>query len=233
MTNYFPDISSPPDRLRPPGNYDGRAKDAISLPGELEVVDWLWQKVTGWSLMERLIRPFTGNWTNLFTLRDIWNNIGDAIGDVNDNLNNGALTLGPQWNGNAASAFEAYMSRMALTLVSERDYAHYFADKVNEVGEVFEDGVEILGNVLDIIAGTLGPKKLEYAIPWWGQKQLVKDVKALIEVADDVTEVADKIEAVIDILKSLDDIARANIPDAPRVNSVPDNSYGGPENPGI
>jgi hypothetical protein len=235
VTDNFPDIGDPTRHLTSPGDYSDRVGDAYgSIGGELGDIDSLWRMVTGWSLIEKVLEPVAGDWGRLFELRDVWNNLGAALTDVTDNLNNGDYTLEPHWQGNAASAFDAYMAGLTLAVLSEQEMASFYAKKLDDLGSLAEDTTRIVLSFLGLVVQSLGPREAEYVIPGWGQYKLYKDVKKLINTARDVLELESKFENAVELINSLSDLAHhTDVPNAPAVNPVPESSYGGPKSPGV
>jgi len=67
-------------------------------------VDWLFEEIFGYSLLEEITKPFSGNWVRMREASIAWKHVGDALGGVAQNTSG----LGPpmaSWTGRGSEAF--------------------------------------------------------------------------------------------------------------------------------
>lgn len=76
---------------------------------QVEVVNWIWEAVTGENLIQALIAPITGDWARIAANGKAWHNVGEAVEQISGNLSDNVGKLGPHWDGEAAQAFRQHI----------------------------------------------------------------------------------------------------------------------------
>ncbi|HET9254974.1 MAG TPA: hypothetical protein VFO16_07195 [Pseudonocardiaceae bacterium] len=107
----YADTKSIGSYLQAPEDASGTTfAEKIAAQGpQIEVVNWIWEHVTGEDLIEALIAPVTGNWARIEANGKAWINVGDALQQVSSNLQANVDKLGPSWEGEAADAFRRHI----------------------------------------------------------------------------------------------------------------------------
>lgn len=194
----YADVKHISDDLTAPEVDKSSLDDCLDDAGwELQAINWAFEKITGESLVEKIITPLTGDWSKIHADGDAWRSVGDSMSTISYNLTTNVGTLREHWDGEAAKTHEAYIALVwKSALFAEKEVA-------NLVGKGFDkiaDGSEELGKqaakLLEYII-----KKVEDAIekawiPFYGW------VKAA-EYVWDAYQVYEKIVALIETLKKL------------------------------
>lgn len=67
-------------------------------------VDWIFEKLFGYSLLEEITKPFTGNWTRMKEGAFAWTHASDALNGLSQNAA-GLLPSMASWTGKGSEAF--------------------------------------------------------------------------------------------------------------------------------
>ncbi|MFF2271218.1 hypothetical protein ACFVTX_03035 [Agromyces sp. NPDC058136] len=67
-------------------------------------VDWIFEKLFGYSLLEEITKPFTGNWTRMKEGAFAWTHTSDALNGLSQNAA-GLLPSMASWTGKGSEAF--------------------------------------------------------------------------------------------------------------------------------
>lgn len=67
-------------------------------------VDWIFEKLFGYSLLEEITKPFTGNWTRMKEGAFAWTHTSDALNGLSQNAA-GLLPAMASWTGKGSEAF--------------------------------------------------------------------------------------------------------------------------------
>ncbi|MCG8915444.1 hypothetical protein L6E12_06550 [Actinokineospora sp. PR83] len=203
----YADTADPIAALNNEANLQGgpSISDAISEAGvQVQVVNWIWEKVVGDDLVTSLIAPITGDFEKIATTGKQWDNVCDALQAVRDNLNTGLDELDPHWDGAAADAF-ALRIRTMWTVAIEAD-----AQAAKLVGTAFEKVADASKKACDQalkLIKKLVNKLLEaialLPIPVVGWAKAVKTVIDAIEIYNAVMTIINGIKAIIEGCKSV------------------------------
>lgn len=221
----FVDVRNPQGRLKDPGEppNDGLVSDLQDALSWIGWIDQILDAVFEFSFTRLIVDQLGLNYQRLRPIASTWNNVSYASGDVQDNISAGLDTVGPQWNGNAAMAFEDYMERWVNTLgdnelacVTVRDALVEIADEIGALVEVVIGFINLCTSILEFPG--IAPLKLA-----WNSADIVKGVKA-------ITELKDTVKTVIDFVERMMHAANGDgTLDIPEVNvTVPDKPYDNP-----
>ncbi|MDF2491560.1 MAG: hypothetical protein K0Q58_138 [Microbacterium sp.] len=75
-------------------------------------VDWVFEKLVGYSLLEEITKPFSGDWERMREAQFAWTHAGDAMGAIGQN----SMALLPpmaSWTGKGSEAFAAAAALMS------------------------------------------------------------------------------------------------------------------------
>jgi uncharacterized protein YukE len=228
----FADVMHPLGRLNPPGNYDELVTDSVTdvLPG---VVGWI-NDAVAWitrqfghevNVVHWLTETIGGDWGDLLSLADAWNNLAWASSDIAGNLLNGVVELDPHWDGNAAQAFKAHMTRWHYAFVQNRAMCETVRDTLRDLATVAKEFLQAAIDLIQMLLSILG-----------SGGPLVAVMRAA-EIADGVIKayrVYDAVKKTIQAAVSIFEMLAADRPDnAPNTKvEVPSTSYSGPDAPG-
>lgn len=67
-------------------------------------VDWVFEKLFGYSLLEEITKPFAGNWVRIREASMVWRHTGDALGGMASNTT-GLVPPMASWTGAGSEAF--------------------------------------------------------------------------------------------------------------------------------
>jgi len=228
----FADTMHPLGRLNPPGNYDELVTDSVTdaLPG---VVGWINDGVA-WAtrqfghevnVVQWLTETVGGDWGALLSLADAWNNLAWANSDIGTNFVRGLTELNPHWNGNAAQAFEAHMSKWYGAFVQNQALCENVRDTLRELATVAKEFLQAAIDLIQMLFSILGGGGLAVLVlRWW---DIAEGVIKAYRVYDAVKK---SIQAAVSIFQMI----AADRPDnAPNTKvEVPSAGYGGPSAPG-
>lgn len=231
MSPAFADTINPLGRLKPPGNYRDLQIEAVreALPQVAvwanDAVRWILQQ-NGWDIdvVRWVSDVVSGNWGNLLSLRDAWNNLSYASDDIATNLTRALTELNPHWEGNAAQAFDEHMEKWYGALKQNQAACATVRDHLAGLAEVAKEFVQAVIDMLEMIlaiaSGGLGALLLKAA-------RVVEGVVAAYQAFRIVMKA---IQAEISIFEMIAAMADDQAPET-RVD-VPDEPYGGPTAPG-
>jgi uncharacterized protein YukE len=228
----FADVMHPLGRLNPPGNYDELVTASVTdvLPG---VVGWI-NDAVAWAtrqfghevnVVKWLTDTIGGDWGDLLSLADAWNNLAWASSDIAANLTAGVTELDPHWNGNAAQGFTAHMVKWHNAFAQNGIVCQTVRDTLRELATVAKEflqaAIDLIQMLLSIL-GSGGPAVL---------------ILRAAEVADGVIKayrVYDAVKKTVQAAVSIFEMIAADRPDnAPSTKvEVPSAGYGGPADPG-
>lgn len=222
----------PLGRLNPPGNYDELVTESVTdvLPG---IVGWI-NDAVAWvtrqfghevNVVHWLTETVGGDWGDLLSIADAWNNLAWASSDIAANLTAGVVELDPHWDGNAAQAFKGHMVKWHNAFVENRLTCETVRDTLRDLATVAKEFLQAVIDLLQMlfsILGTGGP---------------IVAVMRAVEIADGVIKayrVYDAVKKTIQAAVSIFEMIAADRPDhAPSTRvEVPSTSYGGPDAPG-
>jgi uncharacterized protein YukE len=228
----FADTMQPLGRLNPPGNYDELVTDSVTdvLPG---IVGWI-NDAVAWvtrqfghevNVVHWLTETVGGDWGDLLSLADAWNNLAWASSDIAANLTAGVAELDPSWDGNAAQAFKAHMAKWHNAFAENGWMCETVRDTLRDLATVAKEFLQAVIDLIQMllsILGTGGP---------------VVAVLRSAEIADGVIKayrVYDAVKKTIQAAVSIFEMIAADRPDnAPSAKvEVPSTSYSGPDAPG-
>lgn len=230
MSGYA-DTADPTAQLVAPGDYGAEvraaAQEALGLIGE---IDSAFQTIVGWSPAQELIEWVGGNWGQLLSLRDAWENMAKANAEVADNLKAGLKELDPSWDGNAALAFEAHMEKWEQAFEQNHDACIAIRDKLVDLAEnakqVVDQIIQTIKTVVSIVSSALA----SFSIPVYGQGKAIKAIWDTIKLINDVRKVVSAfinlVKFAVEFFESIQEITDDKTPTV-RVE-VPTTSYAVP-----
>lgn len=202
MGPTYADQFNPADSLRKPQAADGMdLQSAISESGwQVMAVDWILQKF-GWSLMEFPIKYISGDFEKIAENASAWENVGFAMQDIRNNLNDGWMQLEEHWNDDAARALgNRIQVKWTLALEGEAKLAQIIGRGFGVVAKASKMAAKEVLRLVKMGVDKAIEMIVAAAIPvvGWARAALI-----LKDVIDIVWAIKSIIEGVIAIIEGL------------------------------
>jgi len=148
------ELSDPTNVLVPPAKVDGAA-DLKSLQSSAGFMvgnaDRLAMKFFHFSLIEQIVRPAAGDWTQLEFAARGWDQMAVALGATADNIAAGAAQIPAVWQGEAAEAAGRMVVDFADLHKTQSDGCHLLAEQLRHIVEVSKAAGETIATGLSVI----------------------------------------------------------------------------------
>ncbi|HEX7302118.1 hypothetical protein [Lentzea sp.] len=172
----------------------------------VQAVNWVFEAVTGESLVSTIITPITGDWSKIRADGDAWRMVGNAMNDVSYNLTDAVGQVRGHWDGEAAKAHERYIALgWKAGLLAEMGVAQMIAKGFDTVAS----GAEALGKQAARLLDYLVNKLLEAAATVWipvaGWIKAAEMVWNAYQIYRRVMDIIDTVQKLIADVKSLFD----------------------------
>jgi len=172
----------------------------------VQAVNWVFEAVTGESLVATIITPITGDWTKIRADGDAWRMVGNAMNDVSYNLTDAVGKVRAHWDGDAAKAHEKYIALgWKAALFAEMGVTQLIAKGFDTVAS----GAEALGKQAARLLDYLVNKLLEAAATVWiplaGWIKAAEMVWNAYQIYRRVMDIIDTVHKLIADVKSLFD----------------------------
>lgn len=200
MTGSFVDTVDVRAILVPPPSYAGDMDRKISeVRSHAGTIEDIWQFFFGESLIEMLVTPISGNWGEMRSIADGWDNLAKASAGVQENLNNVNEALAATWEGDAWHASYRYMNEWYGALGTEREIATRIAEFMRDMAENAEAAFDMIISTLNLVIDIV-----LYAT------KIINAIKAL-KKAKEAAGLVKKIRKLIKELKKIFDNAVAYV----------------------
>jgi hypothetical protein len=209
----YPSAVNPLDVLEPPAERDADIRALLDETGGLiNGIDDVVHAVTGFSPVEAIVEPVSGDWTSLERAAEALNNAATASNDLATNLVDPLSTLGQHWTGGAADAATTYVTGVAEAIREEaplhRTVARVYEAVAVEMERVAQFIVDRLGDAADRIARVIASN----SVPIIGQlisaynalraiPELVEAFREARDLVEDLRELIEQAQAVIEIAR--------------------------------
>lgn len=144
-------------------------------------VDWLFEELVGYSLLEEVTKPFSGDWERMREAQFAWTHAGDAMSAIGQNVM-GLLPPLASWTGKGSEAFVAAAGVMSQAHTVVAGPAGTVATAIKVLILLCKEAVGKILKILDRLAQKLLRIAAEAAVPVAGW--LVAAVEAGIAVYD-------------------------------------------------
>lgn len=131
------DAASPVSGMAPEDGLGKRIEELKSHCGFLiDGIDWAVHELTGWSLLEALFKPITGDFRTVASMEAGWGQVRIALAAVRDNYD--ALTdqVGQVWDGEAARTAQRRLLDIAAMHDDQAEAAEHLQDQLGHVVDV-------------------------------------------------------------------------------------------------
>ncbi|GHH37237.1 hypothetical protein [Lentzea cavernae] len=172
----------------------------------VQAVNWVFEAVTGESLVSTIITPITGDWSKIRADGDAWRMVGNAMNDVSYNLTDAVGKVRGHWDGDAAKAHEKYIALgWKAGLLAEMGVAQLIAKGFDTVAS----GAEALGKQAARLLDYLVNKLLEAAATVWipvaGWIKAAEMVWNAYQIYRRVMDIIETVQKLISDVKALFD----------------------------
>lgn len=127
-------------------------------------VDWVFEKLVGYSLLEEVTKPFSGDWERMREAQFAWTHAGDAMSGIGQN----AMALLPpmaSWTGKGSEAFAAAAAVMSQAHTAATGPAGTVATSIKVLILLCKEAVGKILKILDRLAQKLLRIAAEAAVP--------------------------------------------------------------------
>lgn len=193
---------------------------------QVQAVNWVYEQVTGENLIEQLISPITGDFSKIEANAEAWNQIGEALRAVRNNLNQGISDLRESWDGSGAVAFETLLvSTWTVALEGDAMLAQLVGQGFQKVAEMSrrmtDKALELIKKLVDRLIETASTGW----IPVAGWANVVRNVEKCVEIVLAVLELFEALQQMYDSVVQLVDSIRGagtNLAEITDANSLGD-----------
>ncbi|MDQ3576707.1 MAG: hypothetical protein M3443_03710 [Actinomycetota bacterium] len=203
----FADVANPSTSLNNSETLDGgpKVEEAIAeAGGQVQVVNWIWERVTGENLVESIITPITGDFEKIAITGKQWENISEALQDVRDNLDNGLGELDPHWDGEAAGKFSLLIQTVwTVGIEADAQAAKLVGTAFAKVAEASKNACELALKLIKKLVNKLLEAIALIPIPVVGWARAVKMVIDAIEIYNAVTQIIRGVQSIIEGCRSV------------------------------
>jgi hypothetical protein len=181
--------------------------DKVAEQGpQVQVVNWIWERVTGENLVEALIAPVTGDWARIAAHGEAWRNVGNAVEQVSGNLSDNVGKLDSHWNGEAAQAFQrhievAWFAGLYAQGAVAKTIGKGFDFVANQSERLCQEALDLITKLVDKLASATAT----FAIPVVGQARAIKIVWDAYQIYQAIMGIYRAIRATIDAMSQLVD----------------------------
>lgn len=207
MTTTYRDPRPVAASLKQPEIDRASLNDVLADQGwGVQAVNWVFEAVTGESLVTTIITPITGDWSKIRADGDAWRMVGNAMNDVSYNLTDAVGKVRDHWDGDAARAHERYIALgWKAALFAEMGVAQLIAKGFDTVAS----GAEALGKQAARLLDYLVNKLLEAAATVWlpvaGWIKAAEMVWNAYQIYRRVMDIIDTVKKLISDVKALFD----------------------------
>jgi uncharacterized protein YukE len=171
---------------------------------QVQVVNWIWERVTGGNLVEALVTPITGDWARIAANGQAWRNVGDAVEQISGNLSDNVGKLDPYWDGEAAQAFRrhievAWFAGLYAEGAVAKTIAKGFDFVAGQSERLCQEALDLITKLVDKLVSAAAT----FAIPVVGQARAIKIVWDAYQIYQTIMGIYGAIKATIEAMRQL------------------------------
>ncbi|TCP57452.1 hypothetical protein EV191_1011407 [Tamaricihabitans halophyticus] len=205
----YPPASDPAADLKPPDIAEADIKSMVDeVGGSLKAIDWVVSTVTGWSPVEAITEPISGNWNALTGAGDALKSAGTALEESLDNLTKALSGLDSHWNGGAAQEFNTYITTMVNGAGQEGPLNRLVGGVYGLVAQQIEKAAQYVVSTLKSVVDQIGQRVATSWIPGYGQYKLIQFIKNVVDIFIEAKALVDEVNAMVDQVKGLLEMAQ-------------------------
>jgi hypothetical protein len=225
--SVFVDTRCPVGWLQPPPDHradhplEPSLLDALSPTTVLRDAIWAATSVAAtfgvldrpYDIVAEVVQPLSGDWSGYLRCADVYDNIAHTIEDAAACVDDGRMTIGRVWTGNAAEACITSMAAFSTNLRAAIDPLHHTAANYRTVAETVRADSEVLAAMLTLLADFIIETGLE------APTGLLEAPYEVIGGAVNLEKVATKLFDVLKIMAKLREFVRAGMSGAESVTA--------------
>lgn len=179
--------------------------DKIAKQGpQVQVVNWIWEQVTGQNLVQALIAPITGDWARIGANGQAWRNVGEAVEQISGNLSDNVGKLDPYWNGEAAQAFRnhievAWFAGLYAEGAVAKTIGKGFDFVAGQSERLCQEALDLITKLVNKLVSAVAT----FAIPVVGQARAIKIVWDAYQIYQAIMGIYEAIRATIEAMREL------------------------------
>jgi hypothetical protein len=200
-TATYADTSDPTAALVAPQSYDDLiASQVDEIGGIIGLFNDVYEMITGDSLLAKIVEPVSGDWGKVYGLADAWDNVGDAYLDLHGNLDGGLSRLDAHWDGDAATAFDAFVDEYLLYLLDLKESTGTVSNALRDLAEDTKENFDVIIQTLNTVWSIISAALASFAIPLYGQAKLAKAVWDTAKLIWNIYKIINLIRQLIDFV---------------------------------
>lgn len=192
---------------------------------QVRVVDWIFEQVTGKSLIETIIMPITGDWTRIAANGEAWRSVGSAVEAVSDNLSANVDELQNHWSGQASDAFGNHIRAVWFGgLYAEAGLAKLIGEGFDAVADMSkrlcQEALDLLERLVNKLLEAISTSWIP-VVGWgravklvWDAYQIYEAIMGIIDAIKGIIEAAqqlfDAVGRIRNALEAIPDVRNAN-----------------------
>jgi len=210
----YSDVDPVDGHLRPPDLRSGGLEEMIANQSiQVQAVDWIFERITGRSLIETIITPITGDWTRIAANGDAWRSVGAAVDAISNNLTANVEILRQHWTGGAADSFTNHVNTVwAGALSAESALARLVGDGFEVVADasrqLCQEALDLLQRLVDKLLEAIAMLPIPF-VGWaraikivWDAYQIYQSIMGIIETIRGVIEAAQRLLDAVGRIRS-------------------------------
>jgi uncharacterized protein YukE len=173
---------------------------------QVAAVDWIFEKVTGISLIETVVTPISGDWARIAANGQAWRSVGSALEAISNNLSANVDTLQQHWSGAASDSFGSHIRTVwSGALKAEAGLATLIGEGFEVVAEVSRQLGQETVDLLEKLVNKLIEAIAMLPIPYVGWARAVQLVWEGFQIFQQIMGIIQAIKGVIDTAQQLFD----------------------------
>jgi hypothetical protein len=218
----FRDVAHPSDRYVPPPDHSAEFPDEpkpIDLISPASYARRIIVQATElaeslglghrWDPYETILKPCTGDWKGLRGCTDVFERVGEALGDMATNLRAGAYDVPEVWTGNAADGLTGYLLKVANELDGAKapldDLGKAYEKAAKGAHELFDALGELLSALIDDVLIFIAELAVAEGTSWTGVGAAIGGAGAALEAYEIYREIKRAVELFAAIRVVVDD----------------------------
>ncbi|MBS4751891.1 hypothetical protein KG112_03595 [Nocardioides sp. zg-ZUI104] len=171
--------------------------------GSINVIDWVIEHVAGFSPVEKIVEPLSGNWAELERAAEVLTQVGDGYEQCAANLTAQLGRLGAHWNGGAALTFEDHTTRLGEAIAIEGPINRLVGYVLTEIAGEIEAAAEFMVSSLKTAVDKIGKTVATAWVPGVGWYRVYDTARTVIDVFLEAKELVESIEEAIEQVEAV------------------------------
>ncbi len=204
----------------PTANSGGIESLVANASPQVQVVDWIFQMVTGKSLVQTIIEPIAGDWSRIAANGEAWRSASQAMIAISDNLSGNIDELQSNWSGAASESFGNHITSVwDQALRAQAELSELIGQGLDTVAEEGRKLVDELMKELEKLVNKLIEAIAVIWVPFAGWARAVQMVWDAFQLFQAIMQIIQAVKGIIEAAQALFD-AVGQIKSA--IESIPD-----------